>query len=179
MKPDVNVKVSRQDRQRLNHDTKATKLGEFSRGDKVMVKNFRGVKSDHLVGVIVERKGPRTYIVRIGTSARYCHIDHLLSAGSLSITEEQDESQTTEQENKLPQSTPVTVNPNPAMYEAEDNEETITTKPEQSTTSEEQTTDPVTRPEIGQPEQTSPDQLQGGTYPMRIRRPSKRLINEQ
>ena len=157
LKPDVNVKVSKQqDRQRLNHDTKGTKLREFSRGDKVMVKNFRGGKLKHLVGVIVERKGSLTYIVRIGTSTRYCHIDHLLRAGSLSTTEEQDESQTTEQENKLPQSTSVTVNPTPAMPEAEDNEETITAKQQQSTTSEDQTTDPETRPEIEQPEQTSP-----------------------
>ena len=179
LKPDVNVKVSKQqDRQRLNHDTKGTKLREFSRGDKVMVKNFRGGKLKHLVGVIVERKGPLTYIVRIGTSTRYCHIDHLLRAGSLSTTEEQGESQTTEQENKLPQSTPVTVNPTPAMPEAEDNEETITAKQQQSTTSEEQTTDPETRPEIEQPEQTSPASP-ARRYPMRIRRPPKRLINEQ
>ena len=179
LKPDVNVKVSKQqDRQRLNHDTKGTKLREFSRGDKVMVKNFRGGKLKHLVGVIVEHKGPLTYIVRIGTSTRYCHIDHLLRAGSLSTTEEQDESQTTEQENKLPQSTSVIVNPTPAMPEAEDNEETITAKQQQSTTSEDQTTDPETRPEIEQPEQTSPASP-ARRYPMRIRRPPKRLINEQ
>ena len=97
-----------------------------------MVKNFRGGRLKHLVGVIVERKGPLTYIVRIGTSTRYCHIDHLLRAGGLSTTEEQEETQTTEQENKLPQSTPVTVNPSSAMPEAKDNEQTITTKPEQS-----------------------------------------------
>ena len=89
LKPDVNVKVSKQqERQRINHNTKGTKLREFSRGDKVMVKNFRGGKLKHLLGVIVGRKGPLTYIVRIGTSTRYCHIDHLLRAGSLSITEE-------------------------------------------------------------------------------------------
>ena len=83
MKPDVNAKVSKQqDRQRLNHDTKGTKLRELSMGDKVMVKNFRGRKLKHLVGVIVERKGPLKYIVRIGTSTRYCHIDHLLRADS-------------------------------------------------------------------------------------------------
>ena len=143
-----------------------------------MVKNFRGGKLKHLVRVFVERKGPLTYIVRIGTSTKYCHIDHLLRAGSLSTTEEQDESQTTEQENKLPQSTPVTVNPTPAMPEANDDGETITTKPEQSTISEEPTTDPETRPEIEQSEQTglaSPARR----YPMRIRRPPKRLINEQ
>ena len=94
-----------------------------------MVKNFRGGKLKYLVRVIVARKGPLTYIVRIGTSTRYCHIDHLLRVGSLSTTEEQDESQTTEQENKLPQSTPVTVNPAPAMPEAEENKQTVTTKP--------------------------------------------------
>ena len=116
--------------------------------------------------------------MRIGTSTRYCHIDHLLRAGSLATTEEQDETQTTEQESKLPKSTPVTVNPTPAMPEAEDNEQTITTKPEQSTTSEEQTTDPETRPEIEQPEQTSPGSP-ARRYPMRIRKPPKRLINEQ
>ena len=64
----------------------------------------------------------------------------------MSATEEQDESQTIEQENKLPQSTPVTVNPAPAMPEAEENKQTVTTKPEQSTSSEGQTTDPKTRP---------------------------------
>ena len=128
-----------------------------------MVKNFRGGKLKHLVGVIVERKGPLTYIVRIGTSTRHCHIDHLLRAGSLSTTEEQDESQTTEQENKLSQSTSVTVNPTPAMPDAEDNEETITAKQQQSTTSEEQTTDPETRLEIEQPEQLAQHHLQGGT----------------
>ena len=180
LKPDVNVKVSKQqDRQRLNRDTIGTKLREFSRGDKVIMKKFRGGKLKHLIGVIVERKGPLTYIVRIGTSTRYCHIDHLLRAGRLSTTEEQDESQTTKQENKLPQSTPltVTVNPSQAMPETEDDEQTVTTKPEHSATSKEQTTDQETRPEIEQPEQTSPASL-ARRYPMRIRRPPKRLINE-
>ena len=103
LKPDVNVKVSKQQgRQRLSHDTKGAKLREFSRGDKVMVKYFRGGKLKHLVGVIAERKGPLTYIVKIGTSTRYFHIDHLLRARSVSTTQEQDETQTTEQEIKLP-----------------------------------------------------------------------------
>lgn len=180
LKPDVNSKVSKQqDRQCVNHDTKGTRLREFSRGDKVMVKNFRGGKLKHLAGVIVERKGPLTYIVRIGTSTRYCHIDHLSRAGNVSTTPEQDETQTTEQENKLLLPTPVTVNPTLAMPEAEENGGTITTKPVQSIPSEEQTTDPETKPVIEQSELTSHASPARRRYPMRIRRPPNRLINEQ
>lgn len=95
----------------------------------------------HLAGVVVGCKGPLTYtcIVRIGTS---------IKAGSVSTTQEQDETQTPEKENKMLLPAPVTINATPATPEAEDNEEPITTKPNQSIPSEEQTTDPETKPEI-------------------------------
>ena len=79
LKPDVNVKVRKQqEKQREAHDKKGSRLREFSKGDKVMVKNFRGGKLKHLVGVIVARKGPLTYLVRVETNTSHCHVDYLL-----------------------------------------------------------------------------------------------------
>ena len=60
-------------------------------GEKVLVRNQRG-RTKWLTGVIIRRKSPVTYLVRMAkNSVRYCHSDHLLhAAGS---TEGDDELQ--------------------------------------------------------------------------------------
>ena len=79
-----------QQRQKAAHDKK-TPLVTFMEGEKVLVRNQRG-RTKWLTGVIIRRKSPVTYLVRMAkNSVRYCHSDHLLhAAGS---TEGDDELQ--------------------------------------------------------------------------------------
>jgi len=81
-----------QQQQKQSHD-KRTALVTFSKGETVLVRNQRG-KERWLPGRIVKQKGPVTYLVRVGSQIRYCHVDHLLRTGvkpSAIRTEEQDE----------------------------------------------------------------------------------------
>ena len=49
-------------------------------GEKVLVRNQRG-RTKWLTGVIIRRKSPVTYLVRVAKhTVTYCHADHLLPA---------------------------------------------------------------------------------------------------
>ena len=68
-----------QQNQKIAHDGKLP-LVTFVEGEKVLVQNQRG-RTKWLNGVIIRRKSPVTYLVRIAkTCVRYCHADHLLRA---------------------------------------------------------------------------------------------------
>ena len=68
-----------QQQQKQSHD-KRTELVIFSKDETVLVRNQRG-KERWLPGRIVKQKGPVTYLVRVGSQIRYCHVDHLLRTG--------------------------------------------------------------------------------------------------
>ena len=74
--------------QKAAHDGKKP-LVTFMEGEKVLVRNQRG-RTKWLTGVILRRKSPVTYLVRVAKqSVRYCHADHLLrAAGCIQDDEE-------------------------------------------------------------------------------------------
>ena len=68
-----------QQQQKAAHDGKNS-LITFVEREKVLVRNQRG-QPKWLTGVIIRKKSPVTYLVRMAkNSMRYCHADHLLRA---------------------------------------------------------------------------------------------------
>ena len=62
----------------------------FCKDESVLVRNQRGGKR-WVLGRIVRQKGPVTYLVRVGTRIRFCHVDHLLKTGIHSSVVEEEE----------------------------------------------------------------------------------------
>lgn len=80
MKPSLQADVDKaQDRSYV--EGSISKSREFQSGDSVKVRNMIG-RDKWLFGHVVKRIGPLRYLVRIGSRVRYCHLDHLLSAGT-------------------------------------------------------------------------------------------------
>ena len=62
-------------------DERVPKLREFMAKETVRVKNCRGGIITYVPGVVIERKGPVQYLVRVGQRTRFAHVDHLLKTG--------------------------------------------------------------------------------------------------
>ena len=56
------------------------KIREFVKTQCVCVKNCRGTDIKYVPGTIVHRVRPTQYLVRIGRSIRYVHVDHILKS---------------------------------------------------------------------------------------------------
>ena len=82
IKPDLHLAVEgKQDKMIQYRDQRVPKLREFSKGDRVRVKNCRGTDIKYVPGSIVYRKGPVQYLVRVGRNLRFVHVDHLRKSG--------------------------------------------------------------------------------------------------
>ena len=91
-----------QQKQKVYHDGKRL-LQTYKEGEKVLVLNNRG-KTKWLPGTIVQQKSPVTYLVKVGSRMRLCHVDHLLRSKVTSIDSEPDVDDT-------PELTPTPVEP--------------------------------------------------------------------
>ena len=78
-----------QQQQKRSHDQR-NHLVIFSKNESELVRNQRGGKR-WVLGRIVRQKGPVTYLVRVGTRIRFCHVDHLLTTGIHSSVVEEEE----------------------------------------------------------------------------------------
>lgn len=83
VKPDLaKVVEQKQGKQKFHHDKRA-KGRMFQPKDRVLVRNFRGGKDDKwIAGIVVRKKGPVNYLVRVNGKIRFVHVDHLLEASS-------------------------------------------------------------------------------------------------
>ena len=63
-------------KQKSAHDN-SKPLVSFTKGQTVLVYNQRGMPK-WITGRILQQKGPVSYLVRVGSRVRYCHVDHLL-----------------------------------------------------------------------------------------------------
>ena len=151
--------------------------GNFLREIRLWLKISGKGKLKHLAGVIVARKGPLTYLVRVGTNTSYCHVDHLLRAGNGLQTPNQDEDMITRQDLLPLPSTPT--NPSLSVQDPIDHEDAKLTsaKPVQIIPSE--AADKHKMPEVKESGPTDCPTPTPRRYPLRIRNPPKRLINEQ
>ncbi len=171
LKPDLNGRVKEaQENQQKFHD-KRVSLREFDVNDSCYVKNFRGGEEKYVPGRITKRLGPLRYLVQIGRSTRYVHIDHLLPSNV--NTECQDEQQALPLQTAIPDMVTVTSVPEmvkvtsvPEMVKVTSVPETVkvTSVPETVKV----TSVPDRRP---RPSPVTPDRR----YPQRTRRPVKRF----
>ena len=94
IQPCLNKEVeAKQEKQCFDKGTSG-KLRTFNVGDRVRVRNIRGGKTKWIIGTVVKVRGPLTYIIRIGDSRRFVHVDHLIAAepSAQDITHEPDSS---------------------------------------------------------------------------------------
>ncbi|XP_069122416.1 uncharacterized protein [Argopecten irradians] len=86
LKPDLGKRVSlQQDSQKRHHDKGPVRVRTFARNQSIRVRNFRGGKEKWLLGTVVKQLGPLTYLIRVGRTLRYVHVDHLLATGEESV----------------------------------------------------------------------------------------------
>jgi hypothetical protein len=80
VKPCLQKKVeNRQAACKKQRDGQNPKMRSFDLNQTVKVRNVRGGKEKWIPGVIVDVKGPSTYLVRVpGNSRRFVHADHLV-----------------------------------------------------------------------------------------------------
>lgn len=77
LSPNLSPRVEKcQKNQKVAHDGKKVP-STFVKGEKVLVLNKQG-KTKWLFGTIVQQKSPVTYLVRVGSRIRFCHMEHLL-----------------------------------------------------------------------------------------------------
>ena len=167
LKPDLSKVVEKkQEEQKHHHDNKRVKYREFQSKDKVMVRNFRGGKDDKWIpGVVVRRKGPVNYLVRVGAKIRFVHIDHLLEA---SMCEQSNTSQ--ESVEKLLSGVP------PIMPTV--SSEVVVEKPTVNSPVPDVQV-PTSAPKVDSPRVIKSNVTpMRNRYPQRERRPAKRLITE-
>lgn len=69
---------NQQAKQKHNHDHGTLQLREFTEGERVRIKNFRGGKEKWTLATVIQRKGPVTYLIQDGLRKRTVHIDHML-----------------------------------------------------------------------------------------------------
>ena len=96
VKPCLQRKVERaQSSTKFQRDGNHPKHREFDLFQRVRVRNIRGGKEKWIPGIVVNIKGPLTYIVRVpGNNRRYVHADHLIpddSKGNSEISIEPEE----------------------------------------------------------------------------------------
>ncbi len=80
VKPCLQRKVeNRQAASKRQQDGDSPRMRSFDLNQSVRVRNVRGGKEKWIPGVIVDIKGPSTYLVRVpGNSRRFVHADHLI-----------------------------------------------------------------------------------------------------
>ncbi|CAK6983729.1 uncharacterized protein K02A2.6-like, partial [Scomber scombrus] len=79
LKPSLAKTVEqKQQKQKQYHDKGKPKLRNLSEGDSVRLRNFRGGKEKWIMGKIVKRLGPVTYLIDDGVRERTVHVDHPL-----------------------------------------------------------------------------------------------------
>ena len=83
MKPSLQADVDKSDKSqdRSYVDGSNSKSCEFKVGDSVKVRNMI-CRDKWLFGTVIKRICPLRYLVRIGSRVRYCHLNHLVSAGT-------------------------------------------------------------------------------------------------
>lgn len=92
IRPDIRMAVEeKQGKMKEYRDEHVPKLREFTQGERVRVKNSRGTDIKYVPGSIVMRKGPVQYLVRVGRTIRYVHVDHLRKTGEEVTENEEDE----------------------------------------------------------------------------------------
>jgi hypothetical protein len=81
VKPCLNRKVEeRQERSKFYRDGRHPVPRKFDLYQNVRVRNVRGGVQKWISGVVVQIKGPSTYLVRVpGNSRRFVHADHLIA----------------------------------------------------------------------------------------------------
>ena len=65
--------------QQQQHDRGTKRLRDFQPGDNVAVRQFRG-PAKWAFGVVVQRNGPLTYMVKINNKTCHVHVDHVIPA---------------------------------------------------------------------------------------------------
>lgn len=80
IKPCLKSKIEqKQAAAKLSKDGSFPRFRYFDVFQKVRVRNVRGGREKWIPGIIVERKGPLTYLVRVpGNDRRFVHVDHLI-----------------------------------------------------------------------------------------------------
>jgi hypothetical protein len=83
LKPSLNKQVQKkQDEQCRHHDHGRTSVRTFKLGDSVRVRSSRVGEEKWMLGVVIKICGPLTYVVKVGSTRRYVHVDHLIAAHS-------------------------------------------------------------------------------------------------
>ena len=91
LSPNLSPRVEKcQQNQKAAHDGKKLPSA-FLKGEKVLVLNKRG-KTKWLFRTIVQQKNPVTYLVKVGSRIRFCHLEHLLHMAVEEIDNEPDPS---------------------------------------------------------------------------------------
>ena len=86
MQPNLSSTVEKhQLKQKSAHDN-SKPLVSFTKGQTVLVHNQRGMPK-WITGRILQQKGPVSYLVRVGSKIRYCHVDHLLKSNVIADSE--------------------------------------------------------------------------------------------
>jgi len=78
LSPNLSPRVEKcQQKQKATHDGKKPP-SPIMKGEKVLVLNKRGKTKWLMFGTIVQQKSPVTYLVKVGSRIRFCHLEHLL-----------------------------------------------------------------------------------------------------
>ena len=89
LSPNLSPRIEKwQQKQKAIHDGKKSP-NTFKKGEKVLVLNKRG-KTKWLFGTILQQKSPVTYLVKVGSRIRFCHLEHLLHTAVEDVDNEPD-----------------------------------------------------------------------------------------
>ena len=78
LKPNLMIDVQKKQEKQVNYRDQHSSMPDFTPMQFLRVKNcYDNGVIKFVLDSIVKRLGPRRYLVRVGHSMRYCHVDHL------------------------------------------------------------------------------------------------------
>ena len=191
LKPDLSKVIQEsQETQKKYHDSANTTLREFSVGDRVRVKNFRGGILKYVGGVVAKRLGPLNYLVKVGPKCRYIHIDHILKSGETEFFNAETPGITANDilnpysdlsASPLPAAPPATTSPMEPTSAGVSNpcNATPASPMDPMSADESHSIAPNTPCKRGTITGSTPKRAETSRYPSRIRRRPKRLIEQE
>ena len=99
VKPHLTSSMEKQQSKQIEqHDKQRVQMREFFPGERVRVRNYRGGKEKWILGLVLKRLGPLTYLVRVAGKTRYVHTEQMIHAEC--DTEMTDNAQLTQNQNQ-------------------------------------------------------------------------------
>ena len=82
VQPNLSSTVEKHQLKQKSAHENSKPLVSFAKGQTVLIHNQRGMPK-WITRRILQQKGPVSYLVKVGSRIRYCHVDHLLKSNAI------------------------------------------------------------------------------------------------